>query len=257
MTMFSGRRINTILAAVFLCGISLPAQADGARYVLSLSWQPTFCDSDAGASKSECSGLDEGDWAASHFTLHGLWPNADRNGDGRLDEADDYCLPPESRAQAIAQDRADWAKLPAVRLPPDLQQRLTQIMPGTVSRLERHQWIKHGSCSGLSMPRYFGAAVSLAEAMAETDFNNLVAAAAGEDIARRDLLAAFATEFGKGSERALQLVCRKDAGLSVLSEVRLHLRADAVEKELSAWSLETGRVAKGSCPALFRIKAAN
>jgi ribonuclease T2 len=258
MNMISGRRISLILAAVLMWGTA-PAQAETPAYVLALSWQPAFCESDAGAAKAECRAMDEGDWAANdwarrHFTLHGLWPNADRNDDGRMDDADDYCLPPTSRANAIAQDKGVWRQLPAVTLPADLQQRLTRVMPGTASRLERHQWIKHGTCSGLSPQRYFAAGVALTEAVANTKFSAFVTARLGEDIARRDLLQAFATEFGKGSERALQLLCKKDGGISVLSEIRLRLRMEAVEKPLTRASLDMSRASKGNCPARFSIK---
>ena len=253
MNMFNGRRIFAILAAVFVCGSGAPAVAEEASYVLALSWQPAFCESDNGSAKIECRGLDDGDWAARHFTLHGLWPNADRNGDGRMDAGDDYCLPPEDRARAVALDKGDWRKLPAVNLPADLQQRLAVVMPGTESRLVRHQWIKHGTCSGLSAQRYFTAAVALTDAVAEAELGVFIAARAGEDVARRDVLAAFAAEFGKGSERALQLMCRKDEGVSVLSEIRLRLRVDAVEETLSARSIDTTRAAKGNCPARFRV----
>ena len=256
MILFSGRRISTILAAVFMCGMALPAETEESSYVLALSWQPAFCESDNGAGKTECRWLDVGDWAASHFTLHGLWPTADRNGDGRMDVADDYCLPPESRARAVALDKSDWRNLPAVTLPSDLQQRLSVVMPGTASRLERHQWIKHGTCSGLSAPRYFAAGVALTEAVAGTELGSFISARMGEDVARGDVLAALAAEFGKSSTRALQLICRKDEGVSVLSELRLRLRANAVEAPLSPRSFDTAKEAKGNCPARFRVVVA-
>lgn len=253
MKTINGRRIFMILAAVFICGMS-PAQAETQAYVLALSWQPAFCESDAAAAKAECRAMDDDDWAASNFTLHGLWPNADRNDDGRMDDADDYCLPPANRANAIAQDKDGWRQLPAVTLPAHLQQRLARVMPGTASRLERHQWIKHGTCSGLSPQRYFTAGVALTETVADTKFSAFVTARLGEDIARRDLLQAFATEFGKGSERALQLLCKKDGGISVLSEIRLRLRMEAVEQPLTRASLDMSRASKGNCPARLLIK---
>lgn len=257
MNLFNGRRIRMILVAVFVLAAPLTvrsAAAETPSYVLALSWQPAFCDSDAGSSKAECRTLADGDWAAGdwgrgHFTLHGLWPNADRNKDGRLDEADDYCLPPAARADAITLDQGSWRRLPPVALPSNLQQRLIHVMPGTASQLERHEWIRHGSCSGFSAARYFGAAVALTEAMAETEFSAFVAGQVGRDVARSDLLQAFRTEFGKGSERALQLLCHKDGGVPVLSEIRLRLLPDAVEQPLSAQSFDTAKVAKGNCPA--------
>jgi ribonuclease I len=252
MNVIDGRRILAILAAVFVWGPA-SAQAEAPSYVLALSWQPAFCESDVGTGKAECRSLDDGDWAASHFTLHGLWPNADRNKDGRQDEADDYCLPPAERAQAVALDQGSWRNLPPVDMPSDLSQRLRRVMPGVASKLERHEWIRHGSCSGMSATRYFSAAVALTEAVAETDFGEFVTAQEGQDVARRDLLSAFSAEFGKGSERALQLLCRQGDGGSVLSEIRLRLRAEAIEAPLSAQSFDTRKVTKGNCPARFHV----
>ncbi|MDY0870913.1 ribonuclease T2 family protein [Dongia rigui] len=250
----NGRAGQIVRAAVFFCALLMPlaaradAFAEEASYVLALSWQPGFCASDAGADKAQCAGD-----AAAQLTLHGLWPNADRNGDGRLDADDDYCLGAD-RARVMAADKRDWAKLPPVKLSADLGRRLAVVMPGVVSRLERHQWVKHGSCSGLGAERYFAAAVTLSETVRASRFAATLQAQAGKESSRRDLLQAFAAEFGKGSERALQLLCRKDAGYATLTEIRLRLTATAVEEPLSRASFDMARVAKGSCPARFSIE---
>jgi ribonuclease T2 len=251
----NGRAGQLVRAAVFLCALLMPltasttgAWADEVSYVLALSWQPGFCASDAGADRAECAG--GGD---ATLTLHGLWPNADRNGDGRLDAEDDYCLE-AARARLMALDRRDWTQLPPVSLSADLRQRLGDVMPGIVSQLERHQWVKHGSCSGLGAERYFAAAVTLSEDVRNSQFAKTIEAQAGQDASRRDLLQAFAAEFGKGTERALQLLCRKDAGAATLTEIRLRLTATAIEEPLSRDSFDMARVAKGSCPARFSIE---
>jgi ribonuclease T2 len=247
----NGRRGQMLRAAVFLCGMFLAnaAQAEDAGYVLALSWQADFCAGDAGSSKAECRTAADND----RLVLHGLWPNADRNSDGRLDEADDYCLT-RDRARMIAADRTDWRKLPPVELGKDLQERLTDIMPGVQSQLERHQWIKHGTCSGLGAGRYFAAAVSLAEDAAQSGFAAFIAKRSGKLLARRDVLQAFAAEFGTGSDRALQLICRRDGSGASLSEIRLRLKVDRIEAPLARQSLDTAKPAKGNCPARFGIE---
>ncbi|MBI2254611.1 MAG: hypothetical protein HYU58_08340 [Proteobacteria bacterium] len=252
-----GRSGRLVLAAVFFCVLLMPpaasttdAWADESSYVLALSWQPGFCASDAGADKAECAGD-----PALQLTLHGLWPNADRNDDGRLDADDDYCLGAD-RARLMALDRRDWAKLPPVKLSADIGRRLIDVMPGVVSQLERHQWVKHGSCSGLGAERYFAAAVTLSETVRDSQFAETIQAQAGQDVSRRDLLQAFAAEFGKGNERALQLLCRRGDGYFTLTEIRLRLTATAIEESLSRGSFDTSRAAKakGSCPARFSIE---
>lgn len=250
--MTNGRCRELLCAAVFLLGLifAAPAVAEEPSYVLALSWQPGLCIKVRGANEDKCRPI-----AAERLTLHGLWPNADRNGDGRQDVGDDYCLAPAERAGMIARDKADWRQLPPVPLSDDLRADLAHAMGGS-SHLDRHEWLKHGTCSGLSADRYFAAAVALTDAIAESELGRLLSARAGDDVARRDLLQAFSGEFGKGSERALQLLCRQDDGAAVLSEIRLRLRVEAVERPLTARSLATGKAAKGNCPARFRIESA-
>jgi ribonuclease T2 len=248
--MSNGRCGYLVRAAVFFCALFLAphVQADESDYVLALSWQPAFCASDAGADRAECN-----DGTSDKLTLHGLWPNADRNKDGRLDTEDDYCVG-DDRARLMALDKRDWNRLPAVKISNDLARRLAEIMPGVHSQLERHQWVKHGSCSGLGAERYFAAAVNLSETLRASDFASLIDRNIGAEMSRRDLLQAFSAEFGKGSERALQLLCRKGDGGSALTEVRIRLKPGAVESALSRDSFDTARVAKGSCPARFWIE---
>ncbi|MDZ7875009.1 MAG: ribonuclease T(2) [Rhizobium sp.] len=96
-----------------------------AFYVLSLSWSPTFCDSDAaGRNREQCGeGKDFG------WVVHGLWPQ---------NESDwpENCPTPEGS-----------------RVPERIGRTVIDIMPSM--GLIGHQWRKHGSCSGLGMSDYF------------------------------------------------------------------------------------------------------
>ncbi|WP_374385127.1 hypothetical protein [Dongia sp.] len=215
------------------------AFGDAPPYVLAMSWQPGFCASDAGAVKAECAG-----GIKRELTLHGLWPNADRNGDGRMDEADDYCLGPD-RARLMRLDKGDWRRLPPVDLDPDLERQLADIMPGTRSHLERHQWVKHGSCSGLSPQTYFATAIALGKGVKTGAFGGLFGAKAGQKISRNGILSVFSTTFGAGASRALQLVCRR----ADLVEIRLHLKGTGSLPD----ALDTGARARGNCPATIYI----
>lgn len=251
MKMFNGRCRDILRTAVFLLGLTVaaPALAENSTYVLALFWQPTTCIKIQGADEGECHPI-----AAGGLALHGLWPNADRNGDGRQDADDDYCLPPAERARVIALDKAQWdfPKLPPIPLSDDLRADLARAMRG-MSHLDRHEWLKHGTCSGFDAERYFAAAVALTDVVAETDLGRLIVDHAGKEVARRDLLQAFSMEFGKGSERALQLLCRKYDAKAHLTEIRLRLRTDAVEAPLKRASLDMTKTTKGNCPAQFDI----
>lgn len=106
------------------------ARAEGERagdfdyYVLSLSWQPSWCAAEGDARDApEC---DAGDGRG--FTLHGLWPQNEYGWPS-------WCRTPHreaSRAQTSA---------------------MADIMGS--SGLAWHQWKKHGRCSGLPAEDYF------------------------------------------------------------------------------------------------------
>jgi ribonuclease T2 len=100
-------------------------QAAGTRTadaVLALSWEPSFC---AGhANKPECAKETAGSFDATHFSLHGLWPQPQ----GR-----EYCN--VARPLVEADKKGDWAALPAVDLSAATRDRLNREMPGTQSFL--------------------------------------------------------------------------------------------------------------------------
>lgn len=95
-------------------------------YVLSLSWSATWCKlTGERRNARQCdSGRNPG------FVVHGLWPQYERGYPA-------FCGPDGRNPSRAAMDRAE-------RVLPD-------------QGLARHQWRKHGSCSGLSPDAYFEA----------------------------------------------------------------------------------------------------
>ncbi|TBN12108.1 ribonuclease [Agrobacterium cavarae] len=94
-------------------------------YVLSLSWSPAFCASDAGRSSRQQCGADR----KFGFVVHGLWPQNDQG-------YPEFC----------GADKNE-------RVPDNLGRSMFDIMPSM--GLIGHQWRKHGSCSGLTQKQYF------------------------------------------------------------------------------------------------------
>ena len=93
-------------------------------YVLSLSWSPSYCETEgAEANQQQC-----GSTRPYAFVVHGLWPQFEH-------DYPEYCP-----------TRRD-------RVPDALVATLLDIMPS--AGLIGHQWRKHGSCSGLSQADYF------------------------------------------------------------------------------------------------------
>jgi ribonuclease T2 len=92
-------------------------------YVLSLSWSPQHCSTPEGQrDRIQCAGS-----RTFGFIAHGLWPQFERGWP-------QYCSQDRGPDQATIQQTLD-------------------IMPSP--GLMRHEWSKHGTCSGLTTPQYF------------------------------------------------------------------------------------------------------
>lgn len=119
--------VAVVLGLAAAAGAGLPALAQarpGAApgeydfYVLALSWSPSFCE--ANAERTSRSMQCAGDRPYS-FVVHGLWPQFHRG-------YPEYC------------------QVPAPRLETRTINAMLDIMPAP--GLVRHQWAKHGTCSG-------------------------------------------------------------------------------------------------------------
>lgn len=94
-------------------------------YVLALSWSPGYCASEGtNADKNQCDGP-----RPYEFVVHGLWPQFE---EGYPSDCDSEF---------------------AVQLPSATIQKILDIMPSY--GLIKHEWRKHGRCSGLSADNYF------------------------------------------------------------------------------------------------------
>lgn len=191
------------------------APAQGGRQpqkmLLAINWQPAFCESQP--DKTECRTQTAGRFDASHFSLHGLWPEP---------PSLKYCnVPATDRA---TDERRRWQDLPPLDLQDATRRRLAQAMPGTASALERHEWIKHGSCSGMDPDSYFQTALALLEQVNQSLLRKIVAGRMGKTVAASQLRAAFEQSFGRGAGKALGLRCLRDGNRQLISEIRLKLK---------------------------------
>jgi ribonuclease T2 len=93
-------------------------------YVLSLSWSPSYCEVEGeNANRQQCSAS-----RPYAFVVHGLWPQFERG-----------------YPQKCATTERD--------VPNQTLRKLYDIMPS--AGLIRHEWQKHGSCTGLTQSDYF------------------------------------------------------------------------------------------------------
>lgn len=145
-------RLKAMIFALLL--VPFASSAGTARfdhYLLALSVAPAFCE-DQPQRKSrfaQCRSLSAAGFRATPLTLHGLWPN-------RLDRKHPaYC--------GGGANAGGFCRLPKLDLTADTRARLGRVMPGAADCLDRYQWAKHGSCSGLAAAEYFAASAVLAE----------------------------------------------------------------------------------------------
>lgn len=117
------------LTALVMPGSARQAAARGERpgafdfYVLSLSWSPSYCEAEGGSDRAQC-----GSGHRYGFIVHGLWPQSIRG-------YPEYC-PTRGASPSNADVRSVLDLIPS-------------------AGLVRHQWVKHGACTGLEPAAYF------------------------------------------------------------------------------------------------------
>lgn len=180
-------------------------------YVLALSWEPAFCATMQG--KSECKNETSSSYEASHFSLHGLWPQPRRNVFCGVD-----------RATAALDDQHQWEQLPAPELTAATKEALSKVMPGTQSVLERHEWIKHGTCYPAgNAEQYFKDEIRLVNDVNASVVQAFMAANIGKTIQSSDLRAKFDEAYGKGAGERVHVSCSKNG---LISELTIGLKGD-------------------------------
>ena len=201
------------------CGLTTstkvePANTAASFYVLALSWEPAFCEGLPG--KVECQNQTAAGYDASHFSLHGLWPQPRSN---------QFCN--IGKALIAADDGHRWLDLPEPELSPATRVQLDMVMPGTQSQLERHEWIKHGSCySGSRAETYFKDAIRLMAAINTSPVQAFFAANIGKSLAGAQIRKYFDEAFGAGAGQRLRIACKDDGNRRLIIEMTLGLKGD-------------------------------
>jgi ribonuclease T2 len=189
------------------------ASSKSGKFLLAASWQPAFCESDSGEGKKECVTETNARFDATHFTLHGLWPQPKGNY---------YCM--VSTHDKRNDEHHNWDALAEPTLSPQTRSELDKIMPGTQSNIQRHEWIKHGTCFGTGPEAYFRTAESLIGQLNNSELQRLVKTNVGKVVSTADLRAAFEQTFGSGSADALLIECSKDDARTLISGISINLQ---------------------------------
>jgi len=199
---------------------------DSIEYVLAASWEPAFCASAAGQGKPECASQTPQRFDATHFSLHGLWP----------DDLDDraifpcYCErgPPVSCSGSQPRDTS-------IAISQAVMSELEVVMPGVQSGLHLHEWPKHGSCyeddktgadAGATPDEYFTEVLALMRQLNDSPVQVLFADHLGEMLSREQIEAAFDQAFGAGAAERVIIKCNGTGGNAVISELWIGLKGD-------------------------------
>ena len=195
--------------------------------LLALSWHNAFCETHR--SRKECRRGGGGYGSDSHFVLHGLWPQPISNV---------YC---NVSPQLKKYDRNRlWSRLPEPPMSTETKQELARVMPGVASYLHRHEWIKHGTCSGRDAESYFKEAAELTTQVNRSRLGHFFTANQGKRVTLRQIRFKVDESFGKGSGRRVEMLCRR----GMITELWFHLRGEG--KELSEL-LKNGKKARSRC----------
>ncbi len=207
--------------------------------LLALSWQPAFCE--MRPNKTECQALNAGQLPAAEqgLSIHGLWPQPRGN---------DYCgVPPV----LVALDKARrWEDLPEVEMDAETREALEVAMPGTASFLDRHEWIKHGTCfkgEGGS-DEYYDDTLLIVDAINESDIGTFLADHVGAEVETADIRMLFDEVFGDGAGDAVQFDCKGDGGRVLIQELKINL-AGVISPETDIGALMRDAAAQSlGCP---------
>jgi ribonuclease T2 len=202
------------LLSISIALLALPAAANGAglapnsiENVLAVSWEPSFCITADGSGRPECRTLTADRFDATHFTLHGLWPDD-------LDDTDIF--PCYCDRGAPRSCRGSLRREARIEISQGVLDDLSVVMPGVMSGLHLHEWTKHGSCyeddksgadAGADPDEYFADSIALMAQLNDSPVRTLFAENLGETLTRGEIEAAFDEAFGAGAGERVLIRC--------------------------------------------------
>lgn len=177
--------------------------------VLSVSWQPAHCETRP--DEAECVSMTADRFDASHFALHGLWPQPRDNV---------YC---DVDAAIVADDKKRrWHELPEPDLSESTRAELAAVMPAVQIGLHRHAWWKHGTCyDGLPAETYFADSLTVMRALNASAARELFAANVGRELTRERIREEFDRAFGPGAGTRVSVTCVGDGDRRLIVGLRI------------------------------------
>jgi ribonuclease T2 len=208
-------------------GIKKSVSSRPKEILLALSWHNSFCETHRG--RKECRRRQAVYSADNRFVLHGLWPQP-------RDML--YCNVPYELKQL--DKNKQWNRLPGLPLSNETRKELLRVMPGAASNLHRHEWIKHGTCSGEEPEAYFRQAIMLTKQVNDSKVGRFFAANTGRVVTLKQIRFKVDESFGKGSGKQVEMLCKK----GMITELWFHLKGEGEDLSLL---LKGGKKARSRC----------
>ncbi|VYT76435.1 ribonuclease I [Metakosakonia massiliensis] len=231
------------------------------RYVLALSWQTGFCQSQHDRDRNEpdeCRLQKELAQKSNFLTVHGLWPSLPKSVAARgVDERrwmryGCATRPVPNMPEAKASRKCAAAE---TGLSLEMANKLNGVMPGAGgnSCLERYEYAKHGVCFGFDPDVLFGTMVRMNEEVKQSAVGVFLAQNYGKKVTRSQFDAAVSQAWGEKNIKAVKLTC--DGNPAYLTEMQIAIDARQVNSPLSAHTL-LPQPHPGNCGKTFIIDRA-
>ncbi|MGA7179700.1 MAG: ribonuclease I [Thiobacillaceae bacterium] len=186
-------------------------------YTLSLSLAPAFCEEGPGRVRHsrQCNQLTDAEFRSQPLTLHGLWPS-------RLDRHHPVWCGKDQH------EGGRFCRMDVVPLSSLTRRHLADVMPGISDCLDRYEWAKHGTCSGMGADAYFSRAVELVD-RANHALGRQILSSAGNEIPLVQIRARLSQADPQLTEATI-FDCRspRGGGRPMLSEIRIYFEKDPV-----------------------------
>lgn len=138
-------------APAFAAPYCQPAPNRPMVYLLALTVPATFCGSSKDSSEDpSCKNFPK----ESAVQLHGLWPNY-KNSENYKDNPQGKCNKNECKESDVKDGKFCKYPEPEGLYQSSIWKKYSEYMTGTEKCLERHEWSKHGVCSGMNPETYF------------------------------------------------------------------------------------------------------
>ncbi|PID46770.1 MAG: hypothetical protein CSB47_02295 [Proteobacteria bacterium] len=206
--------------------------ASGKTYLLALSWQPGFCLTHA--SKRECQRASSTSYSARHLSLHGLWPQPRNN---------TYCG--VSETDRSIDRRSHWGLLKPLTLSATTRRALSKAMPGHLSFLQRHEWVKHGTCYSQTAEQYYVDSIHLTQQVNATAVDEWLTQNKGQSVTLSSIRKALASSVGEQAASKVALRCGRK---NQITELWIGLRGNIKTTPLRQL-MEQGDTPQSNCQA--------